>query len=130
MYGGTKAALEAMTRTWARELGTRATVNAINPGPVFGPMYFAGGEPFWNSLQPWVDQTPLNPLPEEGSQEAKAMKEKMGEDNYLAVVEKMKGRRPAFTEEIAGSVGMLVLDDAGWTTGSVVCANGGFKMVS
>lgn len=34
VYGGTKAALESMTRTWARELSERATVNAINPGPV------------------------------------------------------------------------------------------------
>jgi NAD(P)-dependent dehydrogenase (short-subunit alcohol dehydrogenase family) len=34
IYGGTKAALEAMTRTWARELAENATVNAINPGPV------------------------------------------------------------------------------------------------
>jgi NAD(P)-dependent dehydrogenase (short-subunit alcohol dehydrogenase family) len=34
VYGGTKAALEAMTRTWARELAERATVNAVNPGPV------------------------------------------------------------------------------------------------
>jgi NAD(P)-dependent dehydrogenase (short-subunit alcohol dehydrogenase family) len=34
VYGGTKAALEAMTRTWSRELAERATVNAVNPGPV------------------------------------------------------------------------------------------------
>lgn len=34
MYGGTKAALEAMTRTWARELSEKCTVNAVNPGPV------------------------------------------------------------------------------------------------
>jgi NAD(P)-dependent dehydrogenase (short-subunit alcohol dehydrogenase family) len=34
VYGGTKAALESMTRTWARELAERATVNAVNPGPV------------------------------------------------------------------------------------------------
>jgi NAD(P)-dependent dehydrogenase (short-subunit alcohol dehydrogenase family) len=34
IYGGTKAALEAMTRVWARELAENATVNAINPGPV------------------------------------------------------------------------------------------------
>lgn len=34
VYGGTKAALEAMTRSWARELAERATVNAVNPGPV------------------------------------------------------------------------------------------------
>lgn len=34
VYGGSKAAVEAMTRTWARELAERCTVNAINPGPV------------------------------------------------------------------------------------------------
>jgi NAD(P)-dependent dehydrogenase (short-subunit alcohol dehydrogenase family) len=34
VYGGTKAALEAMTRTWSRELAERATCNAVNPGPV------------------------------------------------------------------------------------------------
>ena len=34
VYGGTKAALEAMTRTWARELSERCTVNSVNPGPV------------------------------------------------------------------------------------------------
>lgn len=39
MYGGTKAALEAMTRTWARELSERATVNCVNPGPVATDMY-------------------------------------------------------------------------------------------
>ena len=33
VYGGTKAALEAMTRSWSRELADRATVNAVNPGP-------------------------------------------------------------------------------------------------
>ena len=34
VYAGTKGALEAMTRVWARELAERATVNAVNPGPV------------------------------------------------------------------------------------------------
>jgi NAD(P)-dependent dehydrogenase (short-subunit alcohol dehydrogenase family) len=34
VYGGTKAALDSMTRTWARELAERATVNSVNPGPV------------------------------------------------------------------------------------------------
>ncbi|KAK2761825.1 3-oxoacyl-(acyl-carrier-protein) reductase [Colletotrichum kahawae] len=50
LYGGTKAALEAMTRTWARELAERATVNAVNPGPVEGDMYWAAGEDFWKQL--------------------------------------------------------------------------------
>jgi NAD(P)-dependent dehydrogenase (short-subunit alcohol dehydrogenase family) len=39
VYGGSKAAVEAMTRTWARELAERTTVNAINPGPVMTGMY-------------------------------------------------------------------------------------------
>lgn len=34
VYGGTKSALEAMTRTWSRELAERCTVNSVNPGPV------------------------------------------------------------------------------------------------
>ena len=39
VYGGSKAAVEAMTRTWARELAERTTVNAINPGPVMTGKY-------------------------------------------------------------------------------------------
>lgn len=41
VYGGTKAALEAMTRTWATELAERATVNSVNPGPVDTRMFVA-----------------------------------------------------------------------------------------
>jgi NAD(P)-dependent dehydrogenase (short-subunit alcohol dehydrogenase family) len=39
IYGGTKAALEAMTRTWSRELAERATVNAINLGWFYPSLY-------------------------------------------------------------------------------------------
>lgn len=40
VYGATKAAVEAMTRTWANEFGQQKqiTVNAINPGPVSSDM--------------------------------------------------------------------------------------------
>lgn len=120
VYGGTKAALEAMTRTWSRELADRATVNAVNPGPVVGDMYFATGEKFWNSIQGWMDNTPLSKAKPDGSD----LKE-MGEKNAAIVMEKMGGRRPAYTSEIAGVVAMLCLPDASWCTGSVVNGNGG-----
>ena len=41
VYGGTKAAVEAMTRTWARELAENATVNAVNPGVVVTELHKA-----------------------------------------------------------------------------------------
>lgn len=126
VYGGTKAALEAMTRTWARELADRATVNAINPGPVSGDMYFKTGEGFWNQIQGFQDETPLSKLVDPKKDPVLA---ELGltEEQVRIVNEKMGGRRPAFTEEVAGVVGMLCTGDGGWCTGSVVCANGGMK---
>jgi NAD(P)-dependent dehydrogenase (short-subunit alcohol dehydrogenase family) len=39
-YSASKAALEAMTRTWALELADRAIlVNAIRPGPIDTPLF-------------------------------------------------------------------------------------------
>lgn len=121
VYGGTKAALEAMTRTWARELADRATVNAINPGPVIGDMYFKTGEAFWQQMQGWQDNTPLSKVLNDKELEG------VEEDKVRAIKEKMGGRRPAFTSEIAGVVGMLCTQDAAWCTGSVICANGGMR---
>jgi 3-oxoacyl-[acyl-carrier protein] reductase len=37
------------------------------------------------------------------------------------------GGRAASVQEIAGVVGMLVSEEGGWCTGSVVCANGGMR---
>lgn len=59
MYGGTKAALEAMTRTWARELSERAIVNAVNPGPVATDMYMGTSPEFQRSMSHWTLNTPL-----------------------------------------------------------------------
>jgi NAD(P)-dependent dehydrogenase (short-subunit alcohol dehydrogenase family) len=117
VYGGTKAALEAMTRTWARELAERATVNAVNPGPVEGDMYYAAGEQFWRQMESWQVNTPLS-----------AIREGVDEGKLVTLSrEKMGGRRPAYASEVAGVVGMLCLEDSAWCTGSVVCANGGFR---
>jgi NAD(P)-dependent dehydrogenase (short-subunit alcohol dehydrogenase family) len=117
LYGGTKAALEAMTRTWARELAERATVNAVNPGPVEGDMYFAAGEKFWKQMEPFQLNCPLS-----------AVREGVDRPELVKLAnEKMGGRRPAYWTEVAAVVGMLAGPDSAWCTGSVICANGGFK---
>lgn len=126
VYAGSKAALEAMTRTWSRELADRATVNAVNPGPAWGDMYAQAGEKFWKINQPYVDTAPLAAYDGE-----KAVLEMAGSqaDKFDKTVRGgMGGRRPGFTLEIAGTIDMLCSEEAGWTTGSVVCANGGMKM--
>ncbi|KAL1894206.1 hypothetical protein Sste5346_005992 [Sporothrix stenoceras] len=117
VYGGTKAALESMTRTWARELAERATVNAVNPGPVEGDMYFAAGEAFWKEMDPFQQACPLSAV-------------RPGIDDPTLVklaTAKMGGRRPGYWREVAAVVGMLCGADSAWTTGSVICASGGLK---
>ncbi|OJK00441.1 hypothetical protein ASPACDRAFT_28064 [Aspergillus aculeatus ATCC 16872] len=125
VYGGTKAALEAMTRTWARELADVATVNAVNPGPVIGDMYFATGEAFWQQMQGFQDNTPGSKMVEDDP-----LLGQLTEEQKQLIKEKMGGRRPGFTAEVAGVVGMLCSEDAGWCTGSVVCANGGLRFTT
>jgi NAD(P)-dependent dehydrogenase (short-subunit alcohol dehydrogenase family) len=116
IYGGTKAALESMTRTWARELSERATVNVINPGPVATDMYWTNDDTFIARNKPFIENTPL----------AAPRKEIDSEEMYESALK--GGGRAAYSEEVAGVVGMLCTPEAGWTTGSVVCANGGMKM--
>ena len=113
-----------MTRTWARELSDRATVNAVNPGPVIGDMYFATGEDFWKQMQGFQDNTPLSKM----MLGKDAQLDQLTDEQKRLIMEKMGGRRPAFTAEIAGVVGMLCTPDGAWCTGSVVCANGGLRM--
>jgi NAD(P)-dependent dehydrogenase (short-subunit alcohol dehydrogenase family) len=113
VYGGTKAALEAMTRSWARELAERATVNAVNPGPVATDMYKTTDDAFVALNRPFVQTTPLA-----------APRKEIDPEEIWAPLEKTGGRA-AYSEEVAGIVGLLCSPEASWTTGSVVCANGG-----
>lgn len=126
VYAGSKAAVEAMTRVWSRELAERATVNAVNPGPAWGDMYEKAGKTFWEINQPYVDTAPLAGY--HGEEGVLAMAGSDAEKFDRLVREEMKSRRPAFTSEIAGTIDMLCSAEAGWTTGSVICANGGMKM--
>lgn len=127
IYGGTKAALEAMTRTWSRELAERCTVNCVNPGPVWDDMYLEAGEKFWQDMQPYADVTPLARYRGESEISAKAGEGQ--EEKFDRVVStNMGGRRPAFTNEIAGVIGMLCSEESSWTTGNVIACNGGMVM--
>ncbi|EXJ79153.1 3-oxoacyl-[acyl-carrier protein] reductase [Capronia epimyces CBS 606.96] len=126
IYAGTKAALEAMTRVWARELAENCTVNAINPGPVWGDMYSQAGEGFWKTNQKYVDSAPL--MTYSGDDEIRARAGIDPKEYDDMVLNGMGGKRPAFPDEIAGVVGMLCAPESGWTTGSVISANGGMKM--
>jgi NAD(P)-dependent dehydrogenase (short-subunit alcohol dehydrogenase family) len=115
IYGGTKAALEAMTRTWARELAERATVNAVNPGPVATDMYWGTTKEFQESMSHWTKNTPLA-----------AIRKDVDPKEILDGAE-FAGGRPGYDHEVAGVIAMLCTPDSAWCTGSVVCANGGMK---
>ncbi|ORY84265.1 dehydrogenase with different specificitie, partial [Protomyces lactucae-debilis] len=58
IYGGTKAAVEAMTRTWAREFAQKhkITVNALAPGPVSSEMWHNSGQTSDTSKLPSGDR--------------------------------------------------------------------------
>ncbi|KAL7266250.1 hypothetical protein RUND412_011213 [Rhizina undulata] len=116
IYGGTKAAVEAMTRTWSRELAERATVNAVNPGPVTTDMYHGTSSAFQNHLRPFLEHTPLSHYSQ--SEQAALAQEQL--QHYKAA-----GGRAASADEIAGIVAMLCSKDSAWCTGCVVGANGG-----
>jgi NAD(P)-dependent dehydrogenase (short-subunit alcohol dehydrogenase family) len=115
IYGGTKAALEEMTRTWARELSERCTVNSLNPGPIATDMYAGTSPEFRDMLSHWIKNTPLMAAREDFDTEEQLNNAKSG------------GGRLAYAHEIAGLVGMLCSQESGWCTGSVISANGGMK---
>lgn len=112
LYAGSKGALEAMTRVWARELAECATVNAINPGSTLTEMFRGCSEDVLAAQALWSATTPLAGVREWDSEEMQSIATKWG-------------YRPAYVEEVAGIVAIVCSPEAGWMTGSVVSANGG-----
>ncbi|KAK3672021.1 hypothetical protein LTR78_007990 [Recurvomyces mirabilis] len=115
IYGGSKAALEACTKSWARQLAERCTVNAVNPGPVKTEMWGGLTEKFVEDMRPYIHLTPLMAVQDTDSDEAKAEA-------------KLLGGVPAEADKIAGIIGMLCSAESAWCTGQVICANGGMRM--
>jgi 3-oxoacyl-[acyl-carrier protein] reductase len=63
IYSGTKAAVDAITRVLAKELGPRKVrVNSINPGPVETEGFHAGGFSGSDFEKQMIAQTPLRRL--------------------------------------------------------------------
>jgi NAD(P)-dependent dehydrogenase (short-subunit alcohol dehydrogenase family) len=78
LYSGTKGAIEAMTRVWARELAEYATVNAINPGPVMADMYMSAPDEVKQGLALWNPLIPLVAVRDHDSEEAKELGKTFG----------------------------------------------------
>jgi 3-oxoacyl-[acyl-carrier protein] reductase len=115
-YAGTKGALEAMTRVWARELAERCTVNAINPGAMATGMYTGLPKEMLEKVRSLNYMAPLA-----------ATREGIDSPETIAAAKDMGGR-PAYLKEVAGIVGLLCMPEAGWITGQVVGSNGGGVM--
>lgn len=116
-YAGTKGAIEAMTRVWARELAERCTVNSVSPGP--------------------MDTGLLNGLPDAPREALKMYnaliplaRERPGVDteDMLRLAGEIGGR-PGTLEEVAGIVGIACLPESGWMTGNQLGASGGGAFV-
>jgi 3-oxoacyl-[acyl-carrier protein] reductase len=115
-YAGTKGALEAMTRVWARELGERCTVNSINPGAMATGMYTTLPKDMLEKVWSLNYMAPLA-----------ATREGVDSEATISSAKDLGGR-PAYLEEVSGVVGLLCMPEAGWITGQVVGANGGSVM--
>ncbi|CAI9637226.1 nad-binding protein [Alternaria burnsii] len=115
-YAGTKGALEAMTRVWARELAERCTVNSINPGAMATGMYTGLPKEMLEKVWSLNYMAPLA-----------ATREGIDSEDTIAAAKDMGGR-PAYLDEVAGVVGLLCMPEAGWITGQVIGTNGGGVM--
>ncbi|KAK2605685.1 hypothetical protein N8I77_008507 [Diaporthe amygdali] len=100
LYGGSKGALESMTRCWARELPREygCTVNAIAPGPVGGPAIDRAPEELKRALAEFTKATPVAP-------------------------------RFTQAAEVAWAVAMLCEEGASWINGDTVNVSEGLHML-
>ena len=96
VYAASKAAVEAVTRVWATELGHKygVTVNAVNPGPVDTDMYRAAGPVHLARMEEKNKNVPAEP--------------RCGTD-----------------KDVADIVTFLCEERSRWITGDTICANGG-----
>ncbi|KAH8896542.1 short chain dehydrogenase [Thozetella sp. PMI_491] len=108
LYGGTKGALESMTRVWSRELAERATVNCVNLGSVMTDMFIQASDEV-KAFQAMFNR--IIPLATVRDSDTEAMKRE---------AQKAAGR-VAYPEEIAGIVAICCSPEAGWMTGSLLC---------
>lgn len=100
LYGGSKGALDSMTKCWARELPREhgCTVNAVAPGPVDGPAIDSSPEGLKKALAEFAGTTPVAP-------------------------------RLTQAAEVAWAVAMLCEDGAGWINGDVVNVSEGLHVL-
>ena len=115
-YAGTKGALEAMTRVWARDLGERCTVKSINPDAMATGMYTELPKEMLDRVWSLNYMAPLA-----------AKREGVDSEQTIAAAKPM-GSRPSYLEEVAGIIGLLCVPEAGWITGQVIGSNDGGVM--
>lgn len=115
VYGPTKAANEALVRVWAKELGHShgITVNCVNPGPV------ATGK-IYDALFPRLQLTKTSVIDQWFQSDEQFLK-----DMQPLIDETPAAPRVGEVDDIAPLVAFLCSEDAKWTTGSCLSANGG-----
>lgn len=116
-YAGSKGALEAMTRVWARELAERATVNSVSVGCMAGTgLYDCIPKEMSHVVFPLLSNAPLS-----------AVRPGVDSDEVVEAAKDLGGR-PAYVDEAAAVVSMICGSESAWMTGSCISATGGGVM--
>lgn len=100
-YAASKAALEHLTRSWAKELGPEVRVNAVAPGP-----------------------TDTGVLQRSGLSDEEAAAVQARE------AERIPLRRHGRPEEVASWIVALTRPEAAWVTGQILGVDGGFGLAA